>query len=184
MKLYEERLQFQMNKLQQRQNLLSKLISDCITFRLTETEALNYIEKEYGKPISSRNYYLVKSKLESEDSSQIWLDEFARIGFVQHFRKLFDDSIKIHDDSLNRLYIEATKSNRNETLILDLKKDARENIRLLFELCDSSPIIAAIKAKIQQNSNSVNCYKKGEIIKLDSDVHQETIVNSESESWV
>ena len=115
MKLYEERLQFQMNKLQQRQNLLSKLISDCITFRLTETEALKYIEKEYGKPISSRNYYLIKSKLESEDSSQIWLDEFARIGFVQHFRKQFDDSIKIQDDSLNRLYIEATKSNRNES---------------------------------------------------------------------
>ena len=177
-----------MNKLQQRQKLLSKLVSDCITFRLTETEALKYIEKEYGKPISSRNYYLVKSKLESEDSSQIWLDEFARIGFVQQFRKLFDDSIKIHDDSLNRLYIEATKSNRNETLILNLKKDARENIRLLFELCDSSPIIAAIKAKIQQNSSAMNCYKKDEIIKLDSGISQQNITNSESdsesESWV
>ena len=84
-----------MNKLQQREKLLRKLISDCITFRLTETEALKYIEKEYGKAISSRNYYLIKSKLESEDSSQIWRDEFARIGFVQQFRKLFDDSIKI-----------------------------------------------------------------------------------------
>ena len=62
-----------------------------MTFRLTETEALKYIEKEYGKAISSRNYYLIKSKLESEDSSQIWLDEFARIGFVQQFRKQFDD---------------------------------------------------------------------------------------------
>ncbi len=172
-----------MNKLQQRQKLLSKLISDCITFRLTETEALKYIEKEYGKPISSRNYYLIKSKLESEDSSQLWLDEFARIGFVQHFRKLFDDLIKIQDDSLSRLYIEGSKPNRNEKLVLDLKEDIRENTKLLCELGEASPIIAAIKAKIQQNLKPTINYKKDEIIKLDSDIRQENIMNSESEPW-
>ena len=63
-----------------------------------------------------------------------------------------------------------------------MKKDARENIRLQFELCDSSPIIAAIKANIQQNSNSVNCYKKDEITILDSGVPQKNIMNSESDS--
>ena len=41
------------SKLEYRQKLLDKLVSDCITYRLTEREALQYIEKEYGKSISS-----------------------------------------------------------------------------------------------------------------------------------
>jgi hypothetical protein len=52
------------SKLEYRQKLLDKLVSDCITYRLTEKEALQYIEKEYGKPISSKTYFNIKARVE------------------------------------------------------------------------------------------------------------------------
>ena len=139
-------------KLQYRQKLLDKLVTDCITYRLTEKEAHRYIEEEYGKSISSKTYFTIKSRLESQSevTSQLWLNEFTRIGFVQHHRKLIDNLERIYEDNLNRFFIESRKEPRNDELILKINANIRENTRLLCELGLGSPIIAAVKAKLQR----------------------------------
>ena len=139
-------------KLQYRQKLLDKLVTDCITYRLTEKEAHRYIEEEYGKPIASKTYFTIKSRLESQSevTSQLWLNEFTRIGFVQHHRKLIDNLERIYEDNLNRFFIESRKEPRNDELILKINANIRENTRLLCELGLGSPIIAGIKSKLQQ----------------------------------
>ena len=162
MKSQEVKSQFEIKKsetkLQYRQKLLDKLVTDCITYRLTEKEAHKYIEEEYGKPISSKTYFTIKSRLESQSevTSQLWLNEFTRIGFVQHHRKLIDNLERIYEDNLNRFFIESRKEPRNEELILKINANIRENTRLLCELGLGSPIIAAVKAKLQQYETRCN----------------------------
>ncbi|HEX7179694.1 MAG TPA: hypothetical protein VF220_08210, partial [Nitrososphaeraceae archaeon] len=54
---------------------LTELIKDCITYRLTEHEALQYIKKRF-KQISLSSYKHRKAKILNENGSQIWLDYF------------------------------------------------------------------------------------------------------------
>ena len=156
MKSQEVKSQFEIKKsetkLQYRQKLLDKLITDCITYRLTEKEAHKYIEQEFGRPISSKTYFTIKSKLESlsEETSLLWLNEFTRIGFVQHHRKLMDNLERIYEDNLNRFFIESRKEPRNDELILKINANIRENTRLLSNLGLGSPIIAGVKQSYNQ----------------------------------
>jgi hypothetical protein len=97
--------------------LLDKLVSDCITFGLHLNEALEYVKREYG-PINRRTYYRRKNKLLSDDTRNSWYSYFTRIGFVELHKKQMDTIQLIQDDSLRRFYLEATKENRDENLIL------------------------------------------------------------------
>ena len=60
---------------------LNSLVQDCITYGLTEPEALKYIEISCKK-ISASSYQLRKANVLSDKSIQIWLNHFTRIGFV------------------------------------------------------------------------------------------------------
>ena len=51
---------------------------------------------------------------------------------------------------MHQLFIESTKHDRNEVMILKLKLDIRENIKLLSELGLGTPIVSAIKSKLEQ----------------------------------
>lgn len=53
---------------------------------------------------------------------------------------------------MRQLFIESTKHDRNEVMILKLKHDIRENIKLLSELGLGTPIVSAIKSKIGTDS--------------------------------
>ncbi len=75
---------------------------------------------------------------------------FSRIGFVQSHRKNIEDIQRLQDDSMHQLFIESTKNDRNEVMILKLKQDIRENIKLLSELGLGTPILSAIKSKLEQ----------------------------------
>jgi hypothetical protein len=80
-------------------------------------EALEYVKREYG-PINRRTYYRRKNKLLSDDTRNSWYSYFTRIGFVELHKKQMDTIQLIQDDSLRRFYLEATKENRDENLIL------------------------------------------------------------------
>jgi hypothetical protein len=129
--------------------LLTELVKDCITYRLEEKEVLQYISVRGVKPISLSSYKHRKAKVLSEDANQMWLNHFTRIGFVQHHKEQIETIQKIQDDSLRQVFIETNRNNRNENMILRLKNDIRENAKLLSELGLGTPIISAIKAKMQ-----------------------------------
>jgi hypothetical protein len=62
--------------------LLNELVKDCITYRLTETEALDYIKARYDNEISLASYKRRKALFRSDLSTQVWLNDFTRIGYV------------------------------------------------------------------------------------------------------
>ncbi len=129
---------------------LNELVLNCITYRLTEPEALRYIETRFHR-ISETSYKQRKASVLSDGSTQVWLNHFTRIGFVQHHKEQLEVIQKLQADSLRQFLIETNRSNnRNENLILRLKNDIRENAKLLSELGLGTPIISAIKAKLQE----------------------------------
>jgi hypothetical protein len=136
-------------------DFLNKLTSDCITFRLKEKEALEYIEKEFGESISKRSYWHRRRRILNDNSQTSWMDWFTSVGFVQSHRRQTDDIEKINNDSMHRLY-QLTHQNilgkierGDESLILKLKDDIRQNVRMLAELGDGTPVISAIKKRIE-----------------------------------
>ena len=114
-------------------------------------EALEYIKTRFKK-ISEASYKQRKAKALSEDSTQIWLNHFTRIGFVKHHKEQIEYIQKLQDDSLRQFFIETINNPRNEEKILKLKQDIRDNTKLLSELGLGTPIISAIMAKLEENN--------------------------------
>jgi len=131
--------------------LINELVKDCITYRLTETESLEYIRRRYGKKISIASYKRRKATFRSDLSTQLWLNNFTRIGFVINHRQHMERINKICDDSMHQLEKETSKKVRDERKILALKESIMEATKLLVELDMGTPIISAIKTKLEEN---------------------------------
>lgn len=129
-------------------------MQDCITFRLTEIESLEYIKTRYGKPISAPSFNRRKANVSSELSTETWLTHFTRIGYVKNHQNDISVIEKIRDDSIHQLQTEISKQNRDEYKILKLKADIRDNTQLLSELNLGTPIISAIKAKLDSKNDN------------------------------
>lgn len=134
--------------------LLNEFVKDCITYKLTETEALDYIQKRYGKKISIASYKRRKALFKSDLSTQVWLNDFTRIGYVINHRQHMERINKICDDSMHQLQKEINKPNRDERKILALKDSVMESTKLIVELDMGTPIISAIKTKLEQNAKA------------------------------
>jgi hypothetical protein len=136
---------------------LNKLVSDCITYRLHENEALEYIEKEFGESISKRSYWRRRANLQSPTASKAWINWFSRIGFVQLHQKQIDDIITILEDSFQTLHKlthqkvlgKIGQQRGDENLILKIKESIMESEKLLIELGLGTPVIAGIKKRIE-----------------------------------
>jgi hypothetical protein len=143
-----------MANLNQRDNrLLNELVKDCITYKLDTNEAVEYIQARYGKSVAASSYKARKARVLSDQSTNIWLNNFTRIGFVQSHQQDISTISKLRDDSMHQLQIEIDKPDRDEYKILKLKQDIRDNTQLLSELNLGTPIISALKAKLEQRQN-------------------------------
>jgi hypothetical protein len=78
---------------------LNELVLDCITYRLEERDALEFIRIRF-KEISESSYKQRKAHVLSDESTQIWLNHFTRIGFVQHHKEQIEVIQKMQADSL------------------------------------------------------------------------------------
>jgi hypothetical protein len=130
--------------------LLNELVKDCITYKLTETEAIKYIELRYGKNISVRSYKRRKALIKSDTSTQLWLNHFTRVGFVKSHIEHLETINKIRNELMHQFSIEINKPNRDEDKILKIIDRIMEATKLLVGLDMGSPIIAEIKAKLEQ----------------------------------
>ncbi len=133
---------------------LNELVKDCITYRLSEEEALEYIRIRFHR-ISESSYKQRKGHVLADESSQVWLNHFTRIGFVQHHKEQMEHIQRLQDDSLKQFFIETIRHERDEHKILSLKQDIRDNVKLLSELGLGTPIISAIKAKLEENAKTI-----------------------------
>jgi hypothetical protein len=73
--------------------------------------------------------------------------------FINH-RQHMAHINQIRDDSMHQFYIEINKPNRDERKILALKDSIMESTKLLVELDLGTPIISAIKSRLEQNAEA------------------------------
>ncbi len=106
------------------------------------------------KKISIPCYHYRKARALSDDSAQLWLNHFTRIGFVTAHKQQIEAVEKLQQDSLRQFFIKTIKQDRDEDKILKLKEDIRSNVKLLSELNLGTPIISAIKARINKEENN------------------------------
>jgi mevalonate kinase len=132
---------------------LNSLIVDSIIYRLSTEESLSYIQTRFKK-ISEASYKKRKAAVLSDESTQVWLNYFTRIGFVQHHKEQMEHIQRVEEDSMRQFFVETIKGNRNEDRILKLKQDIRDNVKLLSELGLGTPIISAIKAKLERQEDA------------------------------
>ena len=92
----------------------------------------------------------MKAHILLDESTQIWLNYFTRIGFVRHHKEQIEHIQRLEEDSMRQFYVETIKRNRNEERISKLKQDIRDNVKLLSELGLGTPIISAIKAELER----------------------------------
>lgn len=140
---------------------LDELVNDCITFGLKEVEALEYIKLRFGE-IKSRSYQQRKAKILSEGSMRTWFEWFTRIGFVQNHKRHMEVLQKVQDDNMNQFYVETQKEPRDWRIISQINYNIRENVKLLSELGLGTPIIAAIRSKLDkvEKFNPANNYSQ------------------------
>lgn len=62
-----------------RESLL-QLVFDCATYRFTEKESLEYIQKRFGKTISGRTYRRYKQNFENGNETKKRINDFVRVG--------------------------------------------------------------------------------------------------------
>jgi hypothetical protein len=132
---------------------LNSLVVDSIIYRLSTEESLSYIQTRFKK-ISEASYKKRKAAVLSDESTQVWLNYFTRIGFVQHHKEQMEHIQRVEEDSMRQFFVETIKGNRNEDRILRLKQDIRDNVKLLSELGLGTPIISAIKAKLERQEDA------------------------------
>jgi len=140
---------------------LNQLIADCIVLNLNEKEALEYIEKRFGKRLSPRTYYLRKKNVDILDNANQWIDGFTKTGQILTIHQIMDAAQKQFNDTNYRLYLEQHTESRNENLILKLKADLREQGLYILKLSDTTPIILKIKQVIDENEKNKNSSRYG-----------------------
>lgn len=130
--------------------ILNALVSDTVNYGLNERESLSYIKARFGREISAETYYRRKKQIDSGDYAKEWLNYFSKIGFVVKHKQIIDVIEMVQQDTLRDYLIEQSKPYeiRNKNEVARLRYEIRENAKLLQELSLGTPIIAQIKAKI------------------------------------
>ena len=135
------------------------LVADTVNYGLSEKESLSYIKSRFGKEISNNAYYSRKRKVDSGEYASQWLNYFTKVGFVVKHKEIIDVIEMVQQDTLKDYLNEKSKpfelKNKNE--IAKLRYEIRENAKLLQELSLGTPVIAHIKAKI----NNVEVLQSG-----------------------
>ena len=134
--------------------MLKALVADCINYNFNERESLTYIKSRLGREISADAYYRRKKQINSGDYAKEWLNYFSKIGFIVKHKQIIEVIEKMQQDTLKDYLKEQSKPYeiRNKNEIRRLRFEIRENAKLLQDLSLGTPIIAQIKAKLDQNT--------------------------------
>ena len=126
------------------------LISDCVNFGFREKEALEYIKVRLGREISKETYYNRKKQVDSGQYATEWLNYYTKIGFSIKHKQILDVIEMVQRDTISDYLIERDKplQIRDKSEVQRLRYEIRENSKLLQELSLGTPIIAQIKARI------------------------------------
>jgi len=138
--------------------ILVALVSNCVNYGFSESEALAYIKARLGREISADAYYRGKKQVDSGHYAKEWLNYFTRVGFVVKHKKIMEIIENLVKDILRDYLIEQSKpyAQKDMELIQKLRSEMMQACKILQDLSLGTPIIAQIKAKIEHAESFSN----------------------------
>lgn len=70
----------------EQKHMLIQCIMDCDLFGLSDKEGMKYIEDKTGRTISLTSYQRYKKLALNDNAANAWINNFARIRFVDYYR--------------------------------------------------------------------------------------------------
>ena len=141
----------------EQKHMLMQCIIDCDLFGLSDKEGMNYIEEKTGRAISLTSYHRYKKLALNDNAANAWIDNFARIGFVDHYRKRMNEMETLQKNIYRQLNVELSKKpeEQNKKYITSLSSEIRQNNIHLCQLGLGMPIIAKMKEKIDGRKQKI-----------------------------
>lgn len=135
--------------------LIKQLVLDCDIYNFREIDALEYIKTRLGRRISGRTYRRYKASLLDGNLTRDWLNYFTRTGFLVHHHQLFSCARHLLESSMRRLLKEENKELPDDNLMLHLRQDVRDNMKVVNELTTCPTIISQLDSRIQELQDKV-----------------------------
>jgi hypothetical protein len=141
----------------EQKHMLIQCIIDCDIFGFSDKEGMKYIEDKTGRSISLASYHRYKKRALNENAATAWINYFARIGFVDHYRKRMNEMETLQKNIYKQLSLELSKKpeEQNKKYIIALSSEIRQNNIHLCQLGLGMPIIAKIKEKIEGRKQKI-----------------------------
>ena len=137
--------------------MLTQCIIDCDLFGLSDKEAMHYIEEKTDRAISLTSYHRYKKIALNDNAASAWIDNFSRIGFIDHYRKRMHEMETLQKNIYRQLNLELSKKpeEQNKKFIIALSAEIRQNNIHLCQLGLGMPIIAKMKEKIEGRKQKI-----------------------------
>ena len=94
--------------------ILIQCIIDCDLFGLSDKEGMQYIEEKTGRAISLTSYQRYKKLALNDNTTSAWINNFARIGFVDHYRKRMNEMETLQKNIYRQLNLELNKKKEEQ----------------------------------------------------------------------
>ena len=170
----------------EQKHMLIQCIVDCDLFGLPDKEGMKYIEEKTGRAISLTSYQRYKKLALNDNATSAWIDNFARIGFVDHYRKRMNEMETLQKNIYRQLNLELSKKpeEQNKKYLIALSAEIRQNNIQLCQLGLGIPIIAKIKEKIEGRNQKilslVNYNKKNSLLPSSKEITDMDEIDIES----
>ena len=141
----------------EQKHMLIQCIIDCDLFGLSDKEGMKYVEEKTGRAISLTSYQRYKKIALNDNAANAWIDNFAKIGFVDHYRKRMNEMETLQKNIYRQLNLELSKKpeEQNKKYIISLSAEIRQNNIHLCQLGLGMPIIAKMKEKIEGRKQKI-----------------------------
>ena len=141
----------------EQKHMLMQCITDADLFGLSDKEGMKYVEEKTGRAISLTSYHRYKKIAMNDNATSAWIDNFSRIGFVDHYRKRMNEMDTLQKNIYRQLNFELSKKpeEQNKKYLISLSAEIRQNNIHLCQLGLGMPIIAKMKEKIEGRKQKI-----------------------------
>jgi hypothetical protein len=170
----------------EQKHMLIQCIIDCDLFGLSDKDGMKYVEEKTGRSISLTSYQRYKKIALNDNAANAWIDNFARIGFVDHYRKRMNEMETLQKNIYRQLNLELSKKpeEQDKKYIISLSAEIRQNNIHLCHLGIGMPVISKMKERIDGRKQKIlslaNDYKNSHLLPSSKEITNMDEIDIES----
>ena len=131
--------------------MLIQCITDVDIFGLSDKEGMKYLEEKTGRAISLTSYHRYKKIALNDETANAWINNFGKIGFVNHYRKRINEMEILQQTTFRQLNLELDKKpeEQDKKYIISLMDSIRQTNIFLSQMGMGMPILGKTRELIQ-----------------------------------